>query len=224
MGTRGGVVRAAPSSGTGTARTILALGLAVLGASAPAAAHQSGPPARPDAGLTAAPPLPAIRPAPDFVLSDTAGRPVHLADFRGRVVLLSFIYTRCPDACPLLTAQLARLQARLGRERTRVQLLSITVDPQRDSVEELRAYARRFGADPAAWSFLRAPPERLGPVLQAYDEWTRSEPGGAIDHPARLYLIDAAGRIREIYALGFFDERQALLDIRVLLRETSAGR
>jgi protein SCO1/2 len=56
-------------------------------------------------------------------------------------------------------------------------------------------------------------------VLAAFDEWTRPRPGGEIDHPARLHLIDARGRVREIYSLGFFDAGQALLDINALLRE-----
>ena len=199
--------------------SLLCAGLSLSWAAAPAAAHEAGSPARPrDPALSATPRLPAIRPAPGFTLVDTAGESVHLADLRGRVVLLSFIYTRCTDACPLLTAQLARLQARLGRE-ARVRLLSVTVDPARDSAEALAHYARRFGADPRTWWFLRGEPPALGAMLAAYDEWTRPAPGGAIDHPARLHLIDPAGRVREIYALGFFDERQALLDIQALLKE-----
>jgi cytochrome oxidase Cu insertion factor (SCO1/SenC/PrrC family) len=72
---------------------------------------------------------------------------------------------------------------------------------------------------PQAWRLLREEPERLGPALAADDEWTRRAPRGEIDHPARLHLIDARGRVREIYSLAFFDERQALLDIQALLRE-----
>src|SRR3970040_476428 len=103
---------------------------------------------------------------------------------------------------------MARLQATLGADVERVRLLSITVDPARDSADALSS-ARgprclsRGGARAA-----------LAPVLAAYDEWTRPVAGGEIEHPARLHLIDAAGRIREIYSLAFFDERQALIDIR----------
>jgi hypothetical protein len=80
-------------------------------------------------------------------------------------------------------------------------------------------YARSFRADPQGWRFLREDPVRLGPVLAAWDEWTRALPGGEIDHPARLHLIDGRGRVREIYSLALFDERQAFLDIQALLRE-----
>lgn len=117
---------------------------------------------------------------------------------------------------------MALLQSRLraaGLFPSRVVLLSVTVDPERDSVAALARYARAFAADRDGWRFLRESPERLRPVLGAYDEWTKPLSGGEIDHPARLYLIDARGRVREIYGLSFFDPRQAFLDIRALLQE-----
>lgn len=168
------------------------------------------------------PSLGIIRPAPDFTLLDLQGRSVRLSDFRGRVVLLSFVYTSCPGACPLITQRMALLQARLrggGHFPSRVVLVSVTVDPDRDSAAALARYAKGFSADPEGWRFLRERPERLRPVLAAYDEWTKSLEGDEVDHPARVYLIDPQGRIREIYSLSVFDERQALLDIQALLRE-----
>ncbi len=174
------------------------------------------------AALSVAPSLPVIRVAPDFTLLDTTGQPVHLSDLRENVVLISFIYTNCTSACPLLTARMSALWGRLKRDGTaarQVRFLSITVDPARDSAAALERYVKRFKADPARWSFLREERQKLQPVLAAYDEWTRPQPDGEIDHPARLYLIDRRGRIREIYSISFFDERQAFLDIQALLRE-----
>jgi len=168
------------------------------------------------------PSLGVIGPAPPLALLDLDGRAVSLAEFRGRVVLLSFIYTSCPSACPLVTQRMAVLQRRLteaGLFPSRASLVSVTVDPDRDSVAVLARYAKGFGADPRGWTFLRERREALGPVLAAWGEWTKSLPNGEIDHPARLYLLDPAGRVREIYSLSFFDERQAFLDIRALLRE-----
>jgi cytochrome oxidase Cu insertion factor (SCO1/SenC/PrrC family) len=103
---------------------------------APAAAHDERRPSTPprELGLARSPKL------PDFPLLDTEGRPVRLSAQRGRVVLLSFIYTRCTTACPLLTQQLALLQARLlraDRHSCEVRLLSVTVDPARDSAATL---------------------------------------------------------------------------------------
>ncbi|MBI4638415.1 MAG: SCO family protein [Candidatus Rokubacteria bacterium] len=175
-----------------------------------------------DPRLARNPSLAVIRPAPDFRLLDVTGGVASLSELRGRVVLLSFTYASCPSACPLITQRMAMLQRGLREARllpSRVNLLSITVDPERDSAASLGRYARGFGADPEGWRFLREAPERLGPVLGAYDEWTVHRPGGDIDHPARLHLIDREGRVREIYSLALFDERQAFLDILALLRE-----
>jgi cytochrome oxidase Cu insertion factor (SCO1/SenC/PrrC family) len=116
---------------------------------------------------------------------------------------------------------MARLQRRVKEDkllRGRVVLISVTVDPSRDSAAVLAKYASDLGADPSTWKFLRDSAEVLTPVLGAYDEWTRAMPDGELDHPARAHLIDGDGRIREIYSLAFFDPRQVLVDIRSLAR------
>ncbi|PYM96438.1 MAG: hypothetical protein DME08_13385 [Candidatus Rokuibacteriota bacterium] len=173
-------------------RQLGALAAALLVGAAPAAwGHQPSPAASPGGRLTTAPSLAVIRPAPDFALPDVAGTDVKLSE-------------RLTEA-RLLPGE--------------VTLLSVTVDPERDSAAVLARYAQAFTASPRGWRFLRSEPDRLGPVLARYDEWTKRLPNGDIDHPARLYLIDRAGRIREIYSLGLFDERQAFLDIQALLRE-----
>ncbi|HMQ31244.1 MAG TPA: SCO family protein [Chloroflexaceae bacterium] len=107
---------------------------------------------RPGTGAAAS-----IGPAPSFALVDQLGRPVSDADLRGKVVVADFIYTTCTDICPALTAQMATLRTRLADEGLlgdEVVLLSISVDPARDTPEVLRAYSEPFGADPATWRFL----------------------------------------------------------------------
>ncbi|MBI2528861.1 MAG: SCO family protein [Candidatus Rokubacteria bacterium] len=195
--------------------------LLVAGLVGPAAAHGPVPPRAGASPLSATPHLAVIKPAPDFVLRDLDGAAVRLADLRGRPVLVSFIYTHCTTVCPLLSARVAALQRRLAALPAvrRPALLSITVDPERDSAAELRRYATRFAADRTTWRFLRDDPAALAPVLHAWGEWARPTADGEIDHPARVHLIDAAGRIREIYSLQFFDDRQAWLDMQALLRE-----
>lgn len=183
----------------------------------PAAAHKE-PPAPPSSALSPHPHMPVIRRAPDFSLFDSEGKPVRLAELRGRPVLVAFIYTGCKTACPILSLRMSRLQEKLARARLPATLLSVTVDPQGDDAKTLAQYAKGFNARPG-WHFLREAPERLAPVLATYEEWARRLPEGELDHPARLHLIDAAGRVREIYSLAFFDEEQAFLDIRALVRE-----
>jgi protein SCO1/2 len=204
-------------------RGVLLTALVLAVVASPAGSHEPAGGGRrpPGSPLSANPSLGVIRTAPDFTLLDVEGRAVRLTELRGRVVLLAFIYTSCPSACPLLTQRMAVLQQRLRAERllpARVALVSITVDPQRDTAAALGRYARAFGAHRDAWPFLRESPERLAPVLAAYDEWTTRTSSGELDHPARLHLIDAQGRVREIYNLARFDERQAFLDIVSLLR------
>ena len=98
-------------------------------------------------------------------------------------------------------------------------MISVTVDPKTDTAEVLARYAKAFNANPPAWTFLRETPENIKSMLDAYDEWTKRVADGDLDHPARVYLVDRKGNIREIYSLSFFDERQAFLDIQALLRE-----
>jgi protein SCO1 len=193
----------------------LAAGLAVV--SLMASGHEvKSPPASP---LTKTPYMAVIREAPDFTLTDVEGKSIRLSQLRGKTVLVAFVYTACTEACPLLTFRMSRLQQKLEQARIPATLVSVTVDPERDDAKTLAAYAKRFNARPG-WHFVREEPARLAPVLKAYEEWTRREGSGELDHPARLHLIDAAGRVREIYSLAFFDEEQAFLDIKALHQQT----
>jgi protein SCO1/2 len=198
--------------------------ITLLASGATARAHEPASP-RPIAPSAQSPFLGVIGTAPDFSLLDTGGRRVHLADDRDRVVLIAFVYTSCTTACPTLSLRMSLLQRQLlarGIDGRRVRFYSITVDPERDAPEVLSRYAKSFVRDAEAWRFLYESPERLRPVLAAYKEWTRPLPNAELDHPARLYLIDGRGQIREIYSLAFFDETQAFADIAALLQERKA--
>ncbi|HKQ24771.1 MAG TPA: SCO family protein [Burkholderiales bacterium] len=179
----------------------------------------------PEPVVSANPNLSVIGRAPDFALRDTKGSTVRLSDYRGRVVLVAFVFTTCPGVCPLISRQMSALQTGLkeaGLFGRQANLVSVTVDPETDSAKVLAEYAQKFGADPSGWRFLRETPEKTKPVLKAYDEWTKLLPKGELDHPARVYLIDQKGNIREIYSLAFFNEKQALIDMRKLVREPGA--
>jgi protein SCO1 len=168
------------------------------------------------------PSLAVIKVAPEFSLLDSGDHRVKLSELRGRVVLLSFIYTSCATTGPLLTHRMGLLEDRLkdaGLWSRSISFLSVTVDPERDVGPVLADYAERFDAVDPNWRFLRDEPAAARPVLAAYDEWTKPLPNGELDHPARVYLIDRRGNIREIYALAFFDERQAFIDMRTLVEE-----
>ena len=173
-----------------------------------------------DQAISANPSLSVIARAPEFTLQDPSGKPVRLSDYQGRVVLLAFVFTTCPGVCPLISKQMSALQESLKQEGLfgrKANLVSVTVDPETDTAAVLANYAKTYGADPAGWRFLRETPAKTQPVLKAYDEWTKLLPKGELDHPARVYLIDQRGDIREIYSLAFFNEKQALIDIKALL-------
>ena len=138
--------------------------------------------------------------APPFALVNQDGAQVALADFKGRAVLLDFIFTRCPGPCPILTSAHARLQRELPDElRSRTVLLSISLDPAHDTPERLREYASRRGADLSNWSFLTGDPTVVAEVVASYYVGSIRRPDGQIDHTIATFLIDSNGRIVEHY-------------------------
>lgn len=148
--------------------------------------------------------------APAFRLTDQQGRAVSLADWRGRAVLLDFIYTHCPGPCPILTARHVELQRALPPAlRARVHFASISLDPQRDTPEALRAYAEARGADLSSWSFLTGPPEEVSAVLRAYGIGAGRRNGGEIEHLVATFLINPEGRIARRF-LGLEHSAQTL--------------
>lgn len=173
-------------------------------------------------------------PAPAFALTDHLERPVESADYRGQVVVASFIYTSCRDICPALSLRMRALQERLRRERLlgeRVQMLSFTVDPARDTPAVLRTYAERHQADPDAWRFLSGPVEMLVPlIVDGFRLGVEALPadgdghGGtaghayAVTHSGRFVLIDRKGRIRAYYDGTDVELDRMVDDIRSLLR------
>ncbi len=163
-----------------------------------------------------------IRPAPGTVLVDSGGKAFDLARLKGKVVLVSFVYTTCNGTCPLTTAALSRVQKELDTAKlwkSSVEFVSISLDPKRDTPEVLRRYARSFAADPAAWHFLTGAPREVDAVLKGWDMWVKSDPAGVLDHPSRIFLIDRRGHEREIYNLEFLTPETVVDDVKELLGE-----
>lgn len=177
--------------------------------------------------------------APAFALTDQLERPASADELRGKVVVADFIYTNCPDICPLLSLRMKELQERLRGDSllgSQVQLLSFTVDPARDTPSVLQQYAERFEADPGAWRFLTGPEEALVPLIvegfhlgvQALPPQPASRSGGKdhdghpeqyeVMHSGRFVLIDRRGHIRAWYDGREFDLERVVRDIHLLLR------
>jgi protein SCO1/2 len=101
----------------------------------------------------------------------------------------------------------------------RVRLLSISLDPARDTPKVLTRYMRLYDADSASWTFLTGPPDVVSETIAAWGMWARPAPNGQLDHPSRVFLVDTRGRIREIYNLSFLKTPWVLEDIKLLLAE-----
>jgi cytochrome oxidase Cu insertion factor (SCO1/SenC/PrrC family) len=102
-----------------------------------------------------------------------------------------------------------------------VRLISITLDPKRDTPEVLRNYMRLYDADANRWTFLTGDEERVAKVVDAWGMWVRPAPNAQLDHPSRVFLVDSQSRVREIYDLSFLKAEWVLEDIRALLDESA---
>ena len=188
----------------------VALALALAWAAPPAWAHADKAHAR----------LPVVGPAPDFALTAATGEPIALADLRGKVLALTFIFTTCTDSCPLLTAKMAEIRRRLGADfGSRIHFVSITVDPQNDTPERLRRYAEQFGANVAGWSFLTGTKAQIDEVVRGYGAYAKKTERGGVEHLFLTSLIDAKGLLRVQYLGWRFDASEMLADLQSLLRE-----
>jgi protein SCO1/2 len=153
-------------------------------------------------------------------LQDPDGRTRSLADFKGKVVVVFFGYTQCPDVCPATMAELAEVKRTLGADGARVQGLFVTIDPARDSAELLKAYTANFGPDIVG---LRGTPEQTLATAKEFKVFFNKVPGKTdtsytMDHTAGSYVFDAKGHVRLFTRYG--SGAQALADdLKLLLAE-----
>ena len=152
-------------------------------------------------------------------LTDHTGKPRTLADFRGKVVALFFGYTFCPDVCPTTLAEMKSVLARLGDDAKRVQVLFVTVDPERDTPALLARYVTAF--DPGFLG-LYGDADATAQAARSFRVFYEKVPGSSpktysINHTAGTYLIDPQGRLRLFVRYGQ-DVDATAADIRLLLQ------
>ena len=157
----------------------------------------------------------------DFALADHTGRPRTLADFRGKVVVMFFGFTHCPDVCPTTLAELAVAVKKLGTDGDRVQVLLVTVDPERDTPQILSQYVTAF--DPRFLG-LRGTAEETARVAKEfkiiYQKVAGARPDSyTMDHSAGTYIFDPQGRLRVYVSYGQGPEVFAH-DIALLLQQS----
>lgn len=132
----------------------------------------------------------------DFRLTGADGREHTLADFRGRAVLMFFGFTQCPDVCPTALARAAEVKHLLGPDGDRLQVLFVTIDPQRDTAEVLRAYTQAFDH---TFLGLYGDAQRTAETAREFKAYYKHVPTGStytMDHSALSYVFDPAGRLR----------------------------
>ncbi len=183
--------------------------------------------------------LPVLWPAPAFELVDQDGQPTRASELAGKVWLANFIFTNCPDVCPTdLIPKMQQVQKAVVADpllKDNVQLISISVDPPRDTPAVLQAYAGRVGADPSLWRFLVGETEgtidlmqngfKVGVALRDISPGT-SEPGHShagdgytINHTTRFVLVDRDGNVRATPLSGDASVEQLVAQLKQLVNE-----
>jgi protein SCO1 len=161
-----------------------------------------------------------IGPAPAFTLTAQDGRRLSLVKLRGKVVVITFIYASCADACPLLTAKMAGLQDELGGDfGSNIFFVSITVDPERDTPDVLTRYAQAHSANLSGWAFLTGTPDEIRAVARQYGIYHKKQTGGDVDHTFLTSLVDQRGTLRVQYMGVRFDPDELRRDLQSLLAE-----
>lgn len=163
--------------------------------------------------------------APDFELQDADGGTLRLGDLRGQVIVLNFIYTTCPDVCPLHAERIAEVQAMVNRTPMRdlVRFISVTTDPKTDTRQALRDYGPAHGLDAANWVFLTSGPampedatrklaERFGHKFTKTDDGTQT-------HAVVTHVIDREGRWRAKFHGLKFDPANLVVFVNALVND-----
>ena len=162
--------------------------------------------------------------APGFTLGDADGNRVGLSDFAGKVVVLNFVYTNCPDVCPLHSEAIASIQEAINQTpmKNLVKFVSITTDPKRDTTAVMKTYGSEHGLNPANWAFLTSGSDKLGATRELAKRYglkfMLSKDGYQL-HAVVTYLIDKSGNLRAKYHGLKFKETNMIVHINALTND-----
>jgi len=142
--------------------------------------------------------------APPIDLRNYLGQPVTLAQYRGKAVLVTFLYTHCPDVCPLITANLRVVLSQLGAEAAKAQIIAVSVDPRGDTPESVASFLRAHGML-GRMQYLIGSPAQLARTWAAWSVGSTREAGqpDLVAHSALVYGVSASGRLTTIYPSSF---------------------
>jgi protein SCO1 len=162
--------------------------------------------------------------APPFTLIDHRGETVQLSDLRGKAVAMTFIFTNCPDVCPLIINRMSMAYEQVPDDKKDdIAMVAITVDPERDDRGSLQQYSESFQADPAGWKFLRGSTEEIESVTGDFKySFHLDEEGNAV-HPTTMYLVDEAHNVRAYHKMSTseapMDQERIMDEIEYLLKD-----
>ena len=161
------------------------------------------------------------KPAPPLALRDSLGQPVNIDQYRGKAVLVTFIYDHCPDICPLMVGNLHTAQAELGPEAAKVQIIAVSVDPRGDTPQSVAAFLRAHRMTGRMQYLIGS----RGQLEKVWRDWsilskatpTKGDPD-VVEHSALVYGISASGRITTLYQHDFTPQ-QIAHDVPILASE-----
>jgi len=172
---------------------------------------------------------PIDKPAPDFRLQDAEGHIVRLSDFHGKVMVLHFIYTNCPDLCPLHAELIAKLQSMINLTpmKEAVRFISITTDPSKDRGVVLRDYGPKHGLDPSNWMFLTTTPDEPEDATRRLAEafghkFTKAADGYQM-HGIVTHIVDQEGNWRGNFHGLKFDPSNLVIFVNALVNDVHSG-
>lgn len=155
-------------------------------------------------------------PAPNFSLTDQFGKPISLAEFKGKPVVLTFLYTNCPDECPLTAEKLHATLQDLGNAAPDVGILAVSTDPARDTTGAALKFSQAHRMQDY-WHYLVGAKNKLAPIWSSYSIYAQPQQQ-TVNHSLGLYLIDKQGRER-VFLGNDFTPTQLAADLQVLLKE-----
>jgi protein SCO1/2 len=175
--------------------------------------------------INRSPTLPVIKQAPNFTLNKLDGHKFNMSDSNGKVRLVEFMFTSCPDICPLTTYNMVKLQEDLKKNNQwgdQVQFFSVTFDPVKDTPEVFQQYGDRMRMDYSGWTLLTGTEAETADVAKSFGVLVQKMPDGQFMHTVTsLFLIDGSGNIRKIFAMGEqMDNQEILQSIRQLTSST----
>lgn len=164
--------------------------------------------------------LDAVEPAPTFTLTNQDGQRVALKDFRGKAVILTFLFTECKDICPVLPQIIGRVDQWLSeKEKQQVRFVGISIDPRRDTPEKLRGFMQMHNLPPQRWTLLTGTLEEATRVADDYGVVAKPDLQGDIVHNAVYVLIDPRGRLRSEFHGLFSPAEEIAKRLRELIQK-----